>query len=165
MRCRERLLVVIFYALPFLGIAQNDTSVPRKNVFTAGATYQSTLHYFGRTDSLKSSGLFPSVGFESKTGLYANANFIFVNNSSTPLDYSGTVIDGGYKFPTSKNFSGNIYYTHFLYENESQLVQSALKGQSGINLTWNNKIVNVNTGADAKFSNKTDFGLTGGIDL
>lgn len=154
----------MFYCLPFISFSQNDTSAPRKNVFTAGATYQSKLHFFGRTDSLQSSGLFPSVGFESKHGLYANSNFIFVNNQATSIDYQGTVIEGGYKFPQRKNFSGNIFYSHFLYEDQSQLVQSALKGQTGINLTWNNKILNVNTGADAKFSNKTDYGLTGGVD-
>jgi hypothetical protein len=161
---RAILLLVVISSFSISGYAQNDTSVPRKNVFTSGVTYQSKLHYFGRTDSLNSSGLFPSIGYELKQGFYANANFIFVNNPATSLDYSGTVIEGGYKFPQSKNFSGNIFYTHFLYENSSQLVQSALKGQTGINLIWNNKIVNVNTGADAKFSNKTDFGLTGGLD-
>jgi hypothetical protein len=39
-----------------------------------------------------------------------------------------------------------------------------LKGQTGLNLTWNNKIVNVNGGADLKFSNRTDLGLTAGLD-
>jgi hypothetical protein len=134
--------------------AQNDTSTPRKNVFTSGVTYQSRLHYFGRTDSLKSSGIFPSIGYELKQGLYANANFIFVNNPAASTDYAGTVVEGGYRFPQSRNFSGNMYYTHFLYDDNSQLVQSALKGQAGINLTWNNKILNINGGADAKFSNK-----------
>jgi hypothetical protein len=164
MRDRLGIVMLLMLVLPFIGLAQNDTSALRKNVFTAGTTYQSKLHYFGRTDSLQSSGLFPSVGFELKYGLYTNANFIFVNNSVASTDYSGTVIEAGYKFPQSKNFSGNMYYTHFLYESGSQLVQSALKGQTGINLTWNNKILNVNTGADAKFSNKTDYGLTGGVD-
>lgn len=164
---RYRLGVIaglLIYCLPIKGISQNDTSTPRKNVFTSGVTYQSRLHYFGRTDSLRSSGVFPSIGYELKQGLYANANFIFVNNPATSMHYAGTVIEGGYKFPQSRNFSGNLYYTHFLYDNNSQLVQSALKGQTGINLTWNNKILNISGGADAKFSNKTDFGLTAGAD-
>jgi len=164
MKCRLALLITVIYLLPSVVFSQNDTSIQRKNVFTSGVTYQSRLHYFGRTDSLKSSGLFPSIGYELKQGLYANANFVFVSSAATPLNYAGTAIEAGYKFPKSRNFSGNLFYSHFLYKDNSELVQSALKGQAGINFTWNNKIVNVNGGADAKFSNKTDLGLTAGLD-
>lgn len=164
MKRRKDVLIVLLLCVPFIGIAQNDTSTPRKNVFTAGANYQSRLHYFGRTDSLRSSGLFPTVGFELKEGFYANSNFIFAQNQATPLAYNGTVIEGGFKFPQSRNFSGNIYYSQFLYKNSSELVQSALKSQTGMNLAYNNKIVNVNVGGDAKFSDKTDFGATAGLD-
>jgi len=144
--------------------AQNDTSIHRKNTFTAGINYQSRLHYFGRTDSLKSSGLFPTIGFETKPGFYGNANVVFINNPLSSLQYTGTIIEGGYKFPESRNFSGNIFYTHFLYKDNAAIVQSALKGQTGINLTYNNKIVNVTAGGDAKFSDRTDFGATGSLD-
>jgi hypothetical protein len=147
-----------------LGIAQNDTTTVKKNVFTAGINYQSALHYFGRTDSLKSSGLFPTIGFQLKEGFYVNSNFIFVNNSVSSFSYNGTIVEGGFRFPQTKNFSGNIFYTQFLYKDKSQLVQSALHSQTGINLTYNNKIVNVNVGGDAKFSDKTDFGATAGLD-
>jgi len=151
-------------ALPFISKAQNDTSQHRKNVFSAGVNYQSKLHYFGRTDSLKSSGLFPTIGFELKQGFYVNSNFIFVHNPASPLAYNGTIIEGGFKFPQSRNFSGNIFYNQFLYKDNSELVQSALKSQTGMNLSYNNKIVNVNIGGDAKFSDRTDFGATAGLD-
>ena len=81
------------------------------------------------------------------------------------MSYTGTILEGGYRFPYSKNFSGNIYYDYFLYQDKSLLQQAALKGQAGINTTWNNKIVNVNGGADIKISSgEVDFGLTGGLD-
>ncbi len=135
------------------------------NEFTAGINYQSALHFFGRVDSLKSSGLFPTIGFKSKTGLYLNSSFIFIQNSAAPLSYTGTIIEGGYRFPYSKNFSGNVYYNHFLYQDKSLLEQAALKGQAGINTTYNNNVVNVNAGGDVKFSQgETDFGLTIGMD-
>ncbi len=63
-----------------------------------------------------------------------------------------------------KSFSGNVFYNQFLYKANSQLVQSALKSQAGINLVDNNKIANVNTGMGVKFSNRTDLGLTAGLD-
>lgn len=164
MKSRQALLTTIILSLPFFGIAQNDTSTPKKNVFTGGVNYQSSLHYFGRTDSLKSSGLFPTLGFQLKQGFYVNSNFIFVNNSVSSLSYNGTIVEGGFRFPQTRNFSGNIFYTQFLYKNNSELVQSALKSQTGINMAYNNKIVNVNVGGDAKFSDKTDFGATAGLD-
>jgi hypothetical protein len=158
------LTVALLLSLPLTTFSQNDTSTPRTNVFTAGVNYQSRLHYFGRTDSLESKGIFGSIGYELKQGFYTNANFIFVNNASTSFDYTGSVIEAGYKFPTARNFSGSLAYSHFLYKETSQLVQSSVKSQAEINLAYNNKIVNVNAGADAKFSEKTDFGLTAGLD-
>lgn len=161
---REYIALAIALAVPFLVVAQNDTSAAKKNVFTAGVNYQSKLHYFGRTDSLQSSGVFPTFGFQLKEGFYVNSNFIFANNSQSSLSYNATIVEGGFRFPQTRNFSGNIFYSQFLYKDNSQLVQSALKSQAGINLAYNNKIVNVNAGGDAKFSNRTDFGATAGLD-
>lgn len=157
-------LIVIGLLVFFTGDSQNIRD-SIKNEFSASINYQTTLHYLGRVDSLKSSGLFPVVGIKSKTGIYLNSTFIFFQNSATPLQYTGTILEAGYRFPYSKNFSGNIYYDHFLYKDKSVLAQSALKGQTGINTTWNNKVMNVNAGGDVKFSNsETDFGLTAGVD-
>jgi hypothetical protein len=144
--------------------AQNDTSIHRKNVFTAGVNYQSRLHYFGRTDSLKSSAVLPTIGFETKPGFYGNATVVLLNNNAGSGQYSGTVGEVGYKFPESRNFSGNLFYTQFFYQNNAAIVQSALKSQTGINLTYNNKIANFTAGGDAKFSDKTDFGATASLD-
>lgn len=156
---------VMLFLLPVLAISQDKTDAnARKNEVSAGINYQSALHYFGRTDSLKSSGMFPTLGFQSSTGLYVQGNFIFVNNKSLPLTYTGTTIEAGYRFPETEHFSGNLFLTEFLYKDKSTLVQSALKSQTGINLNYLNKIVNINTGLDLKFSTQTDVGATLGLD-
>lgn len=163
-RIKSISLLVIGLLIFFTSSSQNVEDSAR-NEFSASVNYQSALHYFGRVDSLKSSGLFPVIGLKSKSGLYLNSTFIFIQNATTPLSYTGTILEGGYRFPYSKNFSGNIYYNHFLYQDKSVLQQAALKGQAGINTSWNNKVVNVNLGADVKFSNsETDFGITAGMD-
>jgi hypothetical protein len=156
-------LIVVGLLLFFSSRSQNvqDSAT---NEFSASLNYQSALHYFGRVDSLKSSGVFPLIGLKSKTGLYLNSTFMFIQNPA-PLSYAGTILEGGYRFPYSKNFSGNIYYNHFLYQDKSVLQQAALTGQAGINTAWNNKVVNVNFGGDMKFSSsETDFGITAGLD-
>lgn len=146
---------------PVAPAVKDSTKNDKKNTVNISANYVSRLNYFGRTDSLKSSGLLPILGIESKIGLYATTSFIFTQNTVQPLKYAGTSIEGGYKFPESSHFSGNIFYTRFLYTNSTALVQSALTSQTGVNLTWKNKFVNFTTGGDLKMSDKTDVGVTG----
>jgi len=163
----KKLPVFILAVLSFqLLSAQTDSSntSSRKNIFSANVIYQSALNYFGRVDSLHSAGFLPTIGFESKTGLYTQAAAIFVNNALQSLAYNGASVEAGYRFPESKYFSGNIFYSRFLYKNNSELVQSALKSQTGVNLVFKNKIVNLNAGGDLKFSDKTDIGVTLGLD-
>ncbi|MFY7901169.1 MAG: hypothetical protein ACOVNY_13355 [Chitinophagaceae bacterium] len=155
------LSVIVF--LPNITKAQTDSSTTT-NKLIASVSYQTNLHFFGRTDSLQSSGMFPSIGFELKNGFYANGNFIFFRNAITPLTYTGTTIEAGYRFKETKHFNGNVFYSQILYKDQSVLVQSALKSQTGINVAYTNSFVNINVGADLKFSNKTDVGATGGFD-
>lgn len=136
----------------------------RKTTVKIGLSYNSGLNYFGRTDSLKSSGAFPSLEVDFKNGLYLSSDFIFLHNNITDLKYAATIVEGGYKFNNTANtFAGNVFVSKFFY-NSSELVQSALKAQTGVNLSFLNKIIDVNGGTDVKFSDKADIGLTGGID-
>lgn len=163
---------LLLVLLPALLQAQSDTTPAkdsstinkRKNVFTASANYQSRLHYFGRVDSLKSSGFFPVVEFQSKYGVYVSTAFVFLQNSVQSMDYTGSMVELGYRFKESKHFSGNISGNRFLYKDNSELVQSALKWQTAINLTWKNKIANVTGGGSARFSNQVDMVATGTLD-
>jgi hypothetical protein len=164
-KASNRYLLFMAMLLPAFAYTQETNSKEtKKDEFSASVNYQSALHYFGRTDSLKSSGLFPSIGFQSKTGLYAQGNFIFVQNKTLPVTYTGTTIEAGYRFPESEHFTGNLFYSQFLYKDQSTLVQSALKSQTGLNLAYTNKILNLNGGVDLKFSNQTDMGATLGVD-
>jgi hypothetical protein len=43
-------------------------------------------------------------------------------------------------------------------------VQSAIKGSAGINLSRSTKIINLNAGLDAKYSDKIDIGASAGLD-
>src|ERR1700704_3962619 len=106
--------IVAWFLFYSNGEAQNIKD-SAKNELNASLNYQSRLHYFGRVDSLKSQGLFPLISLKSKTGLYLNSTFLFIQNPATSFKYTGTILEAGYKFPYSKNFSGNIYYDHFLY--------------------------------------------------
>lgn len=136
----------------------------KKNVFSGSINYVNRLNYYGRVDSLKSSGLFPIIGIDSKIGLYATGTFIFTANSAQPLTYAGTSLEAGYKFPESKHFAGNVFYNQFFYTNTADIVQSAVKAQTGINASYKNKYVNLTGGAELRFSDNTDIGVSGALD-
>jgi len=132
--------------------------------FKIGIYYNSGLNYYGRTDSLKSSGVFPIAELWFNKNFYVTAAPVFVNNSAVSFDYAGTVATAGYQFNEKDKWFGNFYFVKPFYESGSQLVQSALKAQGAMSLSWLNKIINITAGGDMKLSDKIDFGLTGGLD-
>ncbi|ANH79910.1 hypothetical protein A8C56_02000 [Niabella ginsenosidivorans] len=159
---KKTIPVALLMLAPIFCLGQQDST--KKNELSIGVNYQTRLHYFGRTDSLQSSGLLPNIGFQLKNGLYIQSNFIFIQNKASSVTYAGTTIEGGYRFKPSKQFNGNIFYTQILYKDKSELPQSALKAQTGINASYKT-VVNINAGADLKFSGKqTDIGTTLGLD-
>ena len=142
--------------------AQSDT-IAQRFQFKLSINYNTRLNYYGRVDSLKSSGLFPLAELWLTPDIYVNAAPIFVNNKLQHFDYSGTVATVGYQHIGTKWIS-NVYLTKPFYKESSELVQSALKAQSGISLAYRNKIVNINVGGDVKLSDKVDYGASAGLD-
>ena len=156
------ILIVIF--LQSSVQAQLDTTNDLTNKYTFGTNYASRLHFFGRTDSLKSSALVPSVTAKFSNGLYLSGSFIFVNNADASLKYTAAITEAGYRFGKNKGLAGSIYADKFFYAANSSLVQSVQKGQAGFALSHLNNILDINTGGSAVFSDKTDFFVNGGID-
>ena len=161
--------VIILFPLAFLCLVlqaqQADSVVAKKKItFTTGVAFNSGLNYYGRTDSLKSRAIYPFAGITLSNGLYLFSNFIFINNA-VATTYAATTLEAGYKFKNKKgNWRGNIFGSRFFYNADVNLVQSVVKEQAGINLAHTNKVVAIYGGADAKFSNVTDFGAYVGLD-
>jgi hypothetical protein len=162
---RVTLITILFLsALPVLK-AQQDSATKTDVKFKIGVYYNSNLNYYGRTDSLRSSAVFPVAEIWFNKKFYINAAPVFVNNAVTSFDYAGTVATVGFQSKSEdEKWLTHIYLTKPFYESSSQLVQSALKAQFNTNFSWLNKVVNINFGGDAKLSDKIDFGLTAGLD-
>ncbi len=162
-----RIFTVILVFISYQSLAQSpiDSSVAEQtNQYTFGTTYASKLHYFGRTDSLKSSAFVPSVTAKFTNGLYLSGSFIFVNNADASLKYTAAITEAGYRFGKSEGLAGSIFADKFFYAQSSSLVQSVQKGQAGFALSHLNNILTVNTGGSAVFSDKTDYFVNAGID-
>lgn len=161
-RLKIILSAALFFLLAQMTNAQSDTAASRLT-FKLSVNYNTRLNYYGRTDSLKSSGFFPLAELWLTPKFYVNAAPIFVNNKWQHFDYAGTVATVGYQNVGTKWISG-VYVTKPFYKQSSELVQSALKAQSGVNLGYRNNIVNINVGGDVKFSDKMDYGASAGLD-
>jgi len=162
--------VTTLLPLFFIGILLHAQSVDssstseKKITFTVGAAFNSGLNYYGRRDSLKSQAIYPFAGITLKNGLYLFSNFIFINNA-VATTYAATTLEAGYSFKNKKGtWKGNIFGDRFFYNADVSLIQSVVKEQVGFNLANINNVINIHAGADAKFSNQTDFGANAGLD-
>jgi len=89
-----------------LTVFAQDSSQKAKPQFKLSVNYNSGLNYFGRTDSLKSTGVFPMAEFWINDRFYVNAAPIFVNNAAQKMDYAGTVATVGYQYMNEKLLTG-----------------------------------------------------------
>jgi hypothetical protein len=161
---RIQIIGIIFcLAVSQFVFAQSDSTEKQKPKFKLGINYSSHLNYYGRTDSLKSTGIFPMAEFWLSKDVDINTAPVFVNNAIQSMEYSGTVTSIGYLHVTDKWIT-NLYFLKPFYKQSSQLVQSALKAQTGGGFTRLNKVLNATVGGDLKFSDKIDFGATAGLD-
>ncbi len=145
--------------------AQQDSANKKQTSLKVGLFYNSSLNYYGRTDSLRSSGVFPIMELWLTKSFYISAAPVFVNNAVSNFQYAGTVATIGYnKKSKNEKFLSHIFLTKPVYKDNSQLVQSALKAQLNSSFSWLNKWVNINAGSDIKYSDKLDFGINGGLD-
>lgn len=163
MKSKSIYLFLFLLLAASFSFAQNSDSTASKSQFKISINHNSGLNYFGRTDSLKSKGLFPLAELWFTPKFYVNAAPIFVYNKFQAPAYAGSVASIGY-LNVSKKWISNLYLLKPFYTESSELVQSALKAQTGGSFTFLNKLLNISAGGDVKLSDKLDFGAMVGID-
>jgi hypothetical protein len=159
---KKFLLVICAGVISLIAGAQDSTGTPKAQL-KLSINYNSGLNYYGRIDSLESSGFFPMAELWLSDKFYLNAAPIFVNNKVQSFDYAGTVATAGYQYMDEKWLT-NIYVMKPFYTDGAGLVQSALKAQTGISVSRLNNFLNVSVGGDLKFSDNIDLGASAGLD-
>ena len=158
------LIGISLFLLNIYSEAQTTDSSEQQGIkFKLSLNYNSGLNYYGRTDSLKSTGLFPLAEVWFSPKVYINAAPVFVNNKLQTMQYAGSVASIGYLDVSSKWIS-NLYFLKPFYTENSDLVQSALKAQAGASFTALGKGINFSFGGDIKYSDQFDFGAMAGVD-
>lgn len=161
---KKIILPLVFLMLSVWSNAQTTDSTDKaKTQFKISINYNSGLNYYGRTDSLKSKGVFPLAELWFSPKFYINAAPIFVYNKMQSLQYAGSVASLGYLNASDKWIS-SLYLLKPFYKESSELVQSALKAQAGASFTSLNKVLNISFGGDIKYSDQFDFGANAGLD-
>ncbi len=140
-------------------VADSSTEVTNSKIsIYAAAAYATPLHYYGRTDSLKSSAFLPTLIIQAGKHFSVTPSVIFTKNTSTNFDYAATVINATYTFGEQKGIVGSVFGDKFFYKDNSTLVRSIQQGQAGFTIGHLNKILNVTAGASAAFSKaNTDY--------
>jgi hypothetical protein len=158
------LMVFLLNTQTLFAQVRDSTATHEKSHFIIGVACNSALNYYGRVDSLKSSGIYPFIGVTFKSGIYLTSTFVFTHNG-LGTKYAATLLDAGYNF-TSKNghWAGALSASRYLYRSNTDLVQSAVKEVVSASLTNLNKIVNITLGGNTKFSDQADIGLQAGLD-
>ena len=160
----KRIFFLAFIITCLYSNAQTPDSTVKGGIeFKLSLNYNTGLNYYGRTDSLKSTGIFPLAELWFSPKFYINGSPVFVNNKVQTMQYAGFVTSIGY-LNVSDKWVSNLYLLKSFYTESGELVQAALKAQSGANFTALNKLVNVSFGGDVKYSDQLDFGAMAGID-
>ena len=146
-------------------MAQEKDSLPGgAGQFKLGVFYASYLHFYGRSDSLESSGFFPVGEIWLDGKFYITATPVFTMTDGHTAMYAGTVLMTGYRGGKENRSGWNIYAAKPIYKNKSELAQAALKWQFAGSITWINKAINLTGGADVKLSEEMDYGFQAGLD-
>src|SRR5438093_12319023 len=95
-------VLLLMLAVFFLNGQTQPADEKAKTGFKISANYNTGLNYYGRVDSLRSSGFFPLAELWFNESFYINAAPVFVNNSVESFQYAGTITSAGYQF-NSKN--------------------------------------------------------------
>src|SRR5258705_3025864 len=103
-------LLLLLTLAGFLSNSQSQTTADKeKTQFKISANYNTGLNYYGRIDSLHSSGFFPLAELWFNESFYINAAPVFVNNAVASFQYAGTITSAGYQFNSKNKWLRNIY--------------------------------------------------------
>ncbi len=159
------LITILLFITGIVNAQEKEDETKERPGFKLGAFYNSGLNYYGRTDSLRSSGFFPLAELWFNKNLYINAAPVFTSNATNRFEYAGTVFTAGYQAKTdNEKFFTHLYFTKPIYRQGTQLVQSALKEQLSATFSWQNKFVNPSIGGDIKNVDGFDYGINAGLD-
>jgi hypothetical protein len=139
-------------------MAADTDSLTRKRSVSAGISYGSDASFFGRTGPVKYPFLNTDVIYNAKSGIFVYGSAYKVLGSTPTIDE--TDLGVGYLYNFSKNFSGNISYTRFIFDRNALIIKSASSNDINFKNTYDWKFIKSSVILDYLFGESSDFFLT-----
>jgi len=137
--------------------ADTDTII-RKRSIAVGISYGSDAMFFGRTGPIRYPFVSTNAIYNTKSGFFAYGSVLRLLGYRTFVDEID--IGGGYLYRLSKKMTGTISYTHFIFNKEERVIESA----SAHDINWKNnydfKLFKSSVTLDYLFGKASDFFVT-----
>lgn len=139
-------------------VADSD-SVFRKRSVSVGVNYGSDVLFFGRTGPIKYPYVSGDVIYNSKSGMFIYGSGVKVLGYNAPLDEVD--LGAGYLYKYSKDFSGSISYTRFIFDkNAAKVIKSASSNDINFKNSFDWKFAKSSVVFDYLFGDANDYFIT-----
>ena len=138
-------------------VADTDTIV-RKRSISVGLSYGSDALFFGRTGPITYPYMSADVIYNTKAGFFAYGSVLRLLGYRTSVDEID--VGGGYLYRPSKNFSGSLSYTRFIFNKEERIIESASAHDINFKNAYDWKFSKSTVIMDYLFGKASDFFLT-----
>lgn len=139
-------------------VADTDT-VFRKRSVSVGVNYGSDVLFFGRTGPINYPFASGDVIYNSKSGMFIYGSGVKVLGYNAPLDEVD--LGAGYLYKYSKDFSGSISYTRFIFDkNAAKVIKSASSNDINFKNSFNWNFAKSSVVFDYLFGDANDYFIT-----
>jgi hypothetical protein len=139
-------------------VSDTDT-VFRKRSVSVGVNYGSDVLFFGRTGPIKYPYVSGDVIYNSKSGMFVYGSGVKVLGYNAPLDEVD--LGAGYLYKYSKDFSGSISYTRFIFDkNAAKVIKSASSNDINFKNAVDWKFAKSSVVFDYLFGDANDYFIT-----
>jgi hypothetical protein len=150
------------YARNFLDIQNNKTDRLDSlwdNYYTYGLFakigFTSDMQYQGYQGSGVQSAFFPGLFYHHPIGLGALLNAYNIKGTSTTWDEIEFGLSYSYYF--TNNFSMDLSYTHFIFNDTNEIANQGISGIAGLLLTYEFPFISIANSFDVSFDGQTDY--------
>jgi hypothetical protein len=138
-------------------VADTDTIIRKKSI-SVGVNYGSDAMFFGRTGPIRYPFLSADVVYNTKVGFFAYGSLLRLIGYDTSIDEID--VGGGYLYKPSKNYTGSISYTRFIFNKKQRIIESATNNDINFKNAYDWKIMKSTVTLDYLFGRSNDFFIT-----
>ena len=158
------LLILLFLSISGFSQVTDTIKDTTKDVstLTFNLNYSTNTVFVGRKDANYKSYLNPGLTYLNKTGLYVSLNTDYYPELKTNklTDYS---FQAGYQFKLSEQLSGSVYFSTLHSNSNSAKINAGVGSSLGTTFSYDNDILNIETGFEYSKGKFNDLTLTPNI--